>query len=315
MEPRTSWIPYAAVAVVVVLIGAGLGLYVYYHGQPKSAPSLKRVHVGDNVTVNYIGVFGSGPQVGHVFDTSIFSVATNGASWPKSLQYAPRGATPKSFSPLDVHVGPNTPSGGYSIGNQSFISVVPGFWEGLVGLPGNQTAAVNVPPALGYGGGDPGCVRNQPLVQTLPVLVTVSRANFTSSYPGITAQTSSTFTDPHYGWPVYVLSANATSITMENQPSIGETSSPAGWPVEVTAVNSTTNGSGRITLQNELTPADAGVVLGTLFQGTAPCTTGTSSTFIVTSVNLLNGTFTENFNREVDGQTLIFLVTVLNILP
>lgn len=315
MQPQPSWIPYAVVAVVAILAGAGLGLYIHYHNAPGHPPSVRTVQLGDNVTVNYVGVFGSGPQAGKVFDTSLYSVAWNDSSWPKSLEYAPRGTTLKSFSPLDVHVGPNTPSSGYTLGNLSFISVVPGFWEGLLGLPGNQTSAISVPPSLGYGSGDPGCYATRPLVQTLPVVVTVGKANFTSSYPGITPQTGSTFTDPHYHWTDFVLSSNLTSVTFENQPSIGWTASPAGWPVEVTAINSTANGTGTITLHNELGAIDAGHVLGTLFQGTAPCSSGTSSTFIVSSVDLLNGTYTEDFNREVDGQTLIFLVTVIDILP
>jgi hypothetical protein len=315
MEPRTSWIPYAVVAVIVILVGAGIGTFLYYRSAPGHPPSVLTVQLGDNVTVNYVGLFGTGPQVGRVFDTSLYSVAFNDSSWPKSLQYAPRGTTLKAFSPLDVHVGPNTPSSGYSIGNLSFISVVPGFWEGLLGLPGNQSTAINVPQSLGYGPGDPSCYATEPLVQHLPVVVTVSRANFTSTYTGVTPQTGGTFTDPHYGWPDFVLSANQTSVTFENQPSVGTTASPAGWPVEVTAVNSSAGGTGTITMENELTAADAGHVLGTLFTGTAPCSTGTSSTFIVSSVNLLNGTYTEDFNREVDGQTLIFLVTVVDILP
>ncbi|MCI4363174.1 MAG: FKBP-type peptidyl-prolyl cis-trans isomerase [Thermoplasmata archaeon] len=313
MAAGPSWIPYAALAVVVIIVGAAVGLYVYYHAKPTGPAAVRTVHLGDNVTVNYVGVFGSGSQNGRVFDTSVYSVATSGASWPKSLEYTPRGTGPSAYKPLAVHVGSNTPSSGYTIGNLSFISVVPGFWQGLLGLPGNQTSSVVVPPPLGYGYGDPACRLTRPLVQTLPVLNTVTRANFTTVFSGQTPQTGSTLTDPHYGWPIFVLNANATFVSYENLATVGDTASPAGWPVLVTAVSSTPNGSGLITLQNELSPADAGVLLGKPVGERAPCTTGTSNQFLVSSVDLLNGTFTEDFNREVNGQTLIFLVTVLNI--
>ncbi|MCI4346186.1 MAG: FKBP-type peptidyl-prolyl cis-trans isomerase [Thermoplasmata archaeon] len=316
MAAGPSWIPYAALAVVVILVGAGIGLYVYYHAKASTPQPVRTVHVGDNVTVDYVGVFGSGAQDGRVFDTSLFSVASSGSAWPKSLEYTARGTTASSYKPLGVHVGPNTPTAsGYTIGNVSFITVVPGFWEGLLGLPGNQTTSIVVPPPLGYGYGDPGCRVTHSLLQTVPVLVTVTRANFTTVFSGQTPQTGSTLTDPHYGWPIFILSANGTFVTYENLATVGDTASPAGWPVHVTSVTSTANGSGTITLQNELTVADAGVLLGKPVGETAPCTTGTSNQFLVSAVNLLNGTYTEDFNREVNGQTLIFLVTVLNIYP
>jgi hypothetical protein len=315
MAAGPSWIPYAALAVIVIVVGASIGLYVYYHAKSSAPTPVLTVQLGDNVTVDYVGVFGSGPQVGRVFDTSIFTVSTSAAAWPKSLEYTPRGPTASAYKPLDVHVGSDTPSSGYQIGNLSFISVVPGFWQGLIGVPGNQTASIVVPQQLGYGPGDPSCLLTQPLVQTLPVLDTITRANFTTVFTSQTPQTGSTVTDPHYGWPIFILSANATSVTYENLATVGDTANPSGWPVVVTAVTSTANGSGTITLQNELVPADAGVVLGKPFATTAPCSDGTSNQFIVSSVDLLNGTFTENFNREVEGQTLIFLVTVIDILP
>jgi FKBP-type peptidyl-prolyl cis-trans isomerase 2 len=41
---------------------------------------------------------------------------------------------------------------------------------------------------------------------------------------------------------------------------------------------------------------------------------GSSSTrYIITSVNETAGTYTEDFNQEVGGQTLIFLVKVINL--
>ncbi len=117
------------VAIVVAGIGAGL-LYEFNH--PKAPAGPPTVQVGDNVTVNYIGMFGSGPEQGRVFDTSIKSVAENNATWPKSLQYTPRSAS--GYTPLPVHVGPNTPGSGYTVGNVTYGGVVTGFWEGLLGL-------------------------------------------------------------------------------------------------------------------------------------------------------------------------------------
>jgi len=304
------------VLVVLVLIGGGIaGGYLWYHGRPQSAPATNLVALGDNVTVNYIGLFGSGPEQGKVFDTSIYSVATDNVGYPKALQFHARGPQPSNYTTLAVHVGNNTPQSGYSLNGLSFIQVVSGFWQGLIGLPGNQSRSISVPPSLGYGPVDQACVATRSISYTLPVVLTFTGPAFSKAYPGITATTGAMFSDPHYGWPVVVLSANATFVTVENLVHPGYTTSPAGWPVVVTNVTSTANGSGSITLVNELYPSQAGVLQGKDFLGNGPCTSNSGGTFIVTSVNLAQGTYTENYNQEVQGQTLIFIVTIVDIYP
>jgi len=315
MAPSPSYVPMV-VLIVVVLVGATAGgAYLYYHNQVPAASPTRLVHLGDNVTVDYIGIFGSGPEQGKVFDTSEFAVAKDAIGYPKSLEYHARGTSASNYTTLDVHVGGSTPSSGYSLGGHSFIQVVTGFWQGLVGVAPNQTRAVIVPPNLGYGPVNPSCVTTKPLTYTEPILQTYSGIAFSKQYPGIVAATGSTFNDPHLGWPVLILSANASFVTVENLPPLGWSASPAGWPVDVTNVTSTPNGTGRITLENQLFPSQSGLLVGKDYLGNGPCTTQSSGTFIVTQVDLLAGTYTENFNAEVQGQTLIFLVTVIDVFP
>ncbi len=314
MAKAPSLTPLLAI-IVVIVVGAGIGSGVlYYHFQPATPPGVLTVAVGDNVTVNYIGIFGSGPEQGKVFDTSIYSVATDSIAYPKALQFHLRGSA-ANYTPLAVHVGTDAPSGGYSLGGQSFITVVTGFWQGLVGLTGNATRTVAVPPYLGYGSTNPACVAVRPLSFTVPQVETLSGTAFTKAYPGVTAVTGATFPQPAYGWPVIILSSNASFVTIENAPSLGWTSSPAGWPVEVTGIGSTANGTGAITLTNELYPSQAGLLQGKDYLGNGPCTSQSGGAFIVTAVDLAQGTYTENFNPEVQGQTLIFLVTIVDIYP
>ncbi len=288
------------VAVVVAGVGAGL-LYEFNH--PKAPAGPPTVQVGDNVTVNYIGMFGSGPEQGRVFDTSIKSVAENNATWPKSLQYTPRSAS--GYTPLPVHVGPNTPGSGYTVGNVTYGGVVTGFWEGLLGLAGNQTRWASVSPNLGYGPLVQSCVRTANLTFTLPAVVSDTPVEFNTSYPGVPAQAGVRFADPTYSWPDLVISANASTIAVENLPAIGWTSSPNGWPVVVTNVTPQT-----ITLHNELTTSDVGLFQGHVATTSEVCS---SSAFIVSAVDLVTGAYSENFNKEVVGQTLIFVVTIVDI--
>ncbi|MGA8303896.1 MAG: hypothetical protein WA547_05785 [Thermoplasmata archaeon] len=305
-EPRPSPVVPIVLAIIVLAAGiGGIGFLYYEQHHEGSASSGLVVQVGDNVTVNYIGLFANGPQQGRVFDTSEYSIALNNVSWPKSLQYTSRGGQPSDYSPLPVYVGSSAPSGGYSFGGQTFSTVVPGFWQGLVGLPGNRTHYITVPPSLGYSFVNASCLITGQLVTTTPVLVTVPPGLFAALFPNVTMIPGVFYTDPVYGWNDTVLSANASAVTYENLPTLGMTTYPNGWPVVVTNITTST-----ITLQSQLTPAQAGSVAG---HGSADvCGT---STYIVTQVNLGAGTYVADYNQEVAGQTLIFIVSVVDIFP
>jgi hypothetical protein len=303
-EPRPS--PFLAIVlVIVVLIAGGVGaVLLYQQGHRSSSSSGLTVQVGDNVTVNYIGLFGQGPQQGRVFDTSEYTVALNNASWPKSLQYTSRGGHPSDYSPLGVYIGGNAPNGGYTIANLTFHGVVPGFWQGLIGQPGNRTHYITVPANLGYSFVNASCLVTQPLTTTYPVVVTITPSAFSTLFPNVSATPGTVYTDPVYGWSDTVLSVNSSALTYENLPTLGMTTNPSGWPIVVTNISSTT-----ITLQSQLSPNQAGLVAGHA-SGNGFCG---STQFIITQVNVAAGTYVEDYNGEVDGQELIFIVTVLDI--
>ncbi len=233
-----------------------------------------------------------------------YSVALNNASWLKSLQYTSRGGKPSDYTPLGVYVGGNAPSSGYMIGNVTFGGVVPGFWQGLVGLPGNQTHYITIPPALGYSFVNSSCFVTQPLTTTAPVLVTVSPTQFQTLFPNVAAMAGTVYTDPVYGWSDVVLTVNSSAVTYENLPTLGMTTNPSGWPVIVSNITAST-----ITLRSQLSPSQAGQVAGHA-AGSGVC--GTTK-FIVSQVDLTSQTYVEDYNPEVDGQTLIFIVSVVDI--
>jgi FKBP-type peptidyl-prolyl cis-trans isomerase 2 len=294
------------VLVVVVLVVAGVAAaFVYEYNKAKSAAPILTVQDGGNVTVNYIGEFGSGAQLGRVFDTSVYSVATNNQSYPKSLEYTPRGPV-TAYTPLAVHVGASAPSSGYVIGNLTFNTVVTGFWQGLIGLPGNQSRTLVIPPDLGYGPLNQSCLGTEPLVYTVPVLTFDSLREFATLYPGVNSTVGVVFPDPTYSWNDSVFAVNTTTIAVEALATLGATTHPNGLPFLVSSLNATT-----VTLSSELTPASAGLVLGHVTSG-GLCG---KTKFIVSAVDLATGTYTENFNSEVQGETLDFIVTVVDIFP
>ncbi len=314
MADSPSRVTLVVLIVITLAAAGGLAGFAYYHSRPGPAPAVLTPQYGGNATVNYIGYFGSGPDSGRVFDTSIYSVAINNASYPKALSFQYRGSE-ANYTPLGVYVGVSTPSGGYTIGNTTFVSVVTGFWEGIIGVAGNTTTTVVIPPDLGYGPQNTSCFRTMPLTYTVPVISTMTAAVFSTAYPGVTPLTGVMFKDPNYGWNASVLAANSSFVTVENLPYTGYVGSPAGWPVLVTSISSTSNGTGAITLNNEIAPSEAGHLLGKDFNHTGPCQASSKGQFIVTAVDPTTGTFTEDFNPEVQGQVLIFVITVINIYP
>jgi hypothetical protein len=294
------------ILIVVAIVCAGVGAWgVHYYLQPKSVPSILTVQVGDNATVNYIGSFGSGGEIGRTFDTSIFSVYQNNVTYPKSLEFAlSHSGNPANYTPLPTHIGS---SGQYTIGNLTFGTTVTGFWQGLVGMTGNSTRFIVIPASLGYGPLNPACTRTLSLGFTVPVYVTLSTSQFATTYPGVSASIGTTFTDPLYGWSDLVLNANATAVVVDHLPTLGQTSTSGGWNITVTGITST-----EISVLNLLTPGNYGRVLGT-FTTPQTCNGQSQGHFLIANVNPTRGTYTINWNSEVTGQTLVFRVTVVDI--
>jgi len=264
------------------------------------------VRYGDNVTVNYMGSFLSGGDIGKVFDTSIYSVATNNLTYPKSLEFSYRGS-PSAYTQLAAHIGNNVPSGGYVVGNYTFGGVITGFWSGMIGMTGNVSHTIAIPVSQAYGPANPGCFQTQSLVFTVPVYVTLPLSNFTSAYPKVPAVTGTVFTDPLYSWNDSILSVNGSWVTFINLPVQGQKTSPYGLPYYVSTITSQS-----VTVTSLLSAANAGKVLGKLPGSQTYCSSGQ---FIVSSINWATNTFSWNFNPEVQGQNLQFVVTVTNIFP
>jgi len=311
MPRNYSYWPLAVLLAVVIVSAGGAGAYLYYHSKIAQGHGLLTVELGDNVTVNYIGYFATGPQKGAIFDTSFWSVANN-TNLKKSLEFTNRGG-PSYYTPLGVHIGPNTPSGGYVIGNNTFVGVVTGFWQGLIGMTGNVSKPISIPPALGYGDGQAACYQNSPIVYTIPATSRIALSTFQSHYPSIAAATGIQFTDPQYGWTDMIVSANASWVVLQYLPTLGQATSPYGYAEFVTNITTAGGGPGAITLSSQLAPSQAGLVLGKLpSSATQVCS---ASTFIISSINLATNTAVWNFNAEVMGQTLVFTGTIVNIYP
>ena len=109
-------------------------LSVYVEDPPEDQDPIKQK---DMVQVDYAGIRVSG----HLFDTSIESIATN-EDLDREEGIEDRG----SFAPLKVYVGGKDPNP-----NDDYIQVVDGFWEGCQDLLPGETSVVRIDPIRAYG--------------------------------------------------------------------------------------------------------------------------------------------------------------------
>lgn len=267
---------------VVILIAAILGVY-YGYVVPKFAPAPLRSQSGDQVQVDYVGTFVDGL----VFDTSVRAIALDNASYPKAFMFSWHS----SYAPLPVTIG----SGG----------VVPGFDTGVQGLAIGDSKTVVVPPALGYGPADPTKIVVKPLVESVPVRLTMDTSSFVTKY--LTAAVSGTnVTDPFWGWTATVNVAG-TIVTVTNSPIPGQLVRPYGaWDAQVVSIDDAANaGQGSILVHHLLTPA----LVDRIGQKNA----GGNVVFVVTAVDPTAGTYTLDYNTPTKGRTLVFQITMLSI--
>ena len=268
---------------VVILIVAILGVY-YGYVVPKFAAPPLRAQSGDSVQVDYVGTF---VENGLVFDTSIRAIAQDNASYPKAFMFGWHG----SYAPLPVTIG----SGG----------VVPGFDTGIQGLAIGDSKTIVVPPALGYGPADPTKIFVKPLVESVPVRLTMDPSTFVATYQA-PAVSGTNVTDPFWGWTATV-SVAGTIVTVTNSPIPGQLVRPYGaWDAQVVSIDDAANGGqGVISVHHLLTPA----MVDRVGQKNA----GGTVVFVVTAVDPVAGTYTLSYNAPTKGRTLVFQVTMLSI--
>jgi peptidylprolyl isomerase len=277
------------ILIVVLLLSASSVVVLLTIG--KTATPSRTVASGDTIKVNYIGTLADG----RVFDTSLYSVASNDALYPKSISFSLRANT--SYTPLE-----------FTVGNGDLIK---GFESGVIGLSLNETKTLAIPASLGYGAMNLSKLSTFALTESAPVFASMSQASFVATY-GVTPTAELTVTDPTWGWSAQVMQVNtdADLVRVWNKPSIHEqlavfgdpeAAKPTGWYAEVISIDTTANGGeGIIQIQHHLTAADVGKVQGT----------DTSGSFIIDQVNLANGTARKNYNGELVGVTIYFSVTL-----
>lgn len=272
-------------ALIAIAIAFSIVLVAYFTlfvQRPTPQTPYKIATVGDGVEIDYVGLF---QDSGRVFDTSRESVARDNASWPKAVSFAWR-ASWLTFA--------------FKVGSGEAIA---GFDLGVQGARENESRTLIVPPEQGYGFPDPSKISVRPLVQQVPGRETMSSTEFQGRF-GVLPVNGAMYVDSVWRWNVTVVVDNDV-VTITHSPRIGQVIRPYdAWDATVIAIDDTANaGVGQVTLRHDLGPSDSGNIEAQDANGA----------FIVTHVDPTAGTFTVDYNREVVGKTLVFLITVVKI--
>ena len=295
-----KWIVYALTWIVVIAVIAAVYQFAVVPALEPEPDTEKTVRDGSKVQVNYIGMLAPEYGGGLVFDTSIYSVAIDNKSYPKTPTFNMRPEN--QYKPLLVHVGGQS-EGGYT-------GVIEGFSDGLIGMRPGETKTITIPPEKGYGYGDPNLIETHKLVETLPIREEYPSGKFLYDF-GKSPQIGLVVEHPQYHWPMVVENVLDGYAIVSNQPEEGATYYTGSWYVKVLDMNSAANnGNGTIEVENLITPADAYHIKGT---GVPEAGNGQESTFVLTAVDPDNGTYTIDYNDLTKGRTLIFAVELISI--
>jgi FKBP-type peptidyl-prolyl cis-trans isomerase 2 len=284
------------VLIAILMISASsVVVLLYQGGQSEESPSIQTARIGDTVRVDYIGRLADG----RVFDTSLWSVASNNAMYPKSLSFTLGNET--AYEPLEFDVG----------GGQ----MITGFDRGVIGMAVGETKVLTVPPEDGYGQLNQSKLKDLPLVESLPVFENINVSEFTNDF-SVSPRIGLTIKDPNWGWDVTVFDVNydADRVVIMNSPVLGDSykvygdpqgQPKTGWYAMVDHFDSSANGgTGLIEVRHLLEPEDAGYVKGVDASG---------DEFIVMKVDPQSNNVVLNYNSEVTGVTLYFTVTLVSI--
>jgi len=269
----------AFVLLLIALAFLTTSWYVFF--VPGAGPEVLRADDGDRLSVDYIGYF---QDTNLVFDTSLESVATDNASWPKAVSFTWRAR----WQPLPVTVGPES-------------GVVEGFNDGLLGLARGASKTLVIPADLGYGASDPSKISARPILESVAVRLTMNATEFQTRYNAL-ASSGANVTDPFWGWDAIVEVAGSV-VTVTNSPDLHEIVRPHdAWDAQIVGIDDAANGGEGVILVRHLIEEEDSNRLG-----------GTSGgePFYVSKVDLDAGTYNMDFNREVVGRTLIFQVTIV----
>ena len=265
-----------ATIIIVAMLAAGIGVYEYQNYVYSGGKSPEIVKVGDKISVKYYGYIYYGGER-RIFDTNIEEIAKDNATYPKTVSYKWSG----NFDLLTFTVGDG--------------SMIKGFDEGVRGMRLQETKTIVVPPDKGYPFSSDK-VRNYYIEENVSIMQNLTLDGFQKRFGSQNPLENSVYRDKIYGWDSLVLyvSGPKNLVTIMNEPTVGKTYQPyeniADFKVKVEKIE-----NGMITIRYVI--------------GKIPILMPNGG--IIDEVN--EDSFRVNYNKEVAGKTLYFVVTIEEI--
>lgn len=287
--------PLFAIIVGLLVVTSTVGAFLFL-----AQGSAQTVASGDKVKVDYIGKF----EDGRVFDTSLWSVASDNTTYPKSLFFTMRGNETR-YTPLEFTVGAGT--------------MITGFDAAVRGMKVGETKTFTLTPNQAYGNMDSRKMVTIQLEESVPATAVMNKSNYKATFgeDPVAGGGIKWVTNQKLGLPAYTLYYDSQLDRAEvvYQASVNDTyrayaaaGSEGGWDVKVIAADSE-----KITVRHQLTDADEFKVRGFDVAGLKISSKETLYTLYVDSVDEASGTAVLNYNREVVGHNLVFTVTVVSV--
>jgi FKBP-type peptidyl-prolyl cis-trans isomerase 2 len=290
---------------LVIVIFAGLAgmTYVDEEGWPweddkKNKDKVLLIQEGDEVSVEYTGrLIGAAGDPGPVFDTSIADVARDD-SIPKTASFMER----PTYDDLTFTVG----SG----------QMIKGFEDSVINKKEGDTYTVAIPPEKGYGISHPELILEVNTTQKISLRETLAREDFEKLYPMVALEDVETFIHPFWQWDVSIVSYDPEEVVIWHQPVYGERYLAFPWNVTILDVSTEEN---IITLHHNIEEIDDDVrVPFFMIRGNYPDWAEEAieafgqepAEGFVTSKG---GVISIDFNGELAGKTLLFIITIKTI--
>jgi FKBP-type peptidyl-prolyl cis-trans isomerase 2 len=304
-SPRDPMRVLLVLIVAAVVLSVGVVAYVVYdNAQGRSTSTSDPIVMGDLVTLNYIGSFSDG----RIFDTSIYSVASDDVLHPKSLTFSLRDSA--SYVPFDMTAGKYGVEGG----------TIKGFALGVLGLRVGDTHRIEVQPEDGYAV-DESMIETVEIVQHLNATETLSESSFRTLF---NIEPVAMDRVPHYiwKWDVLVVEVSFGVVTFKHVPDVDQVvypygdpsddEDPEGWACVVESYDPAANdGVGEVVVRHLVSEEDVYAIKGVLYTG---------QPFVISSFDETNETFEVHksnpetgYNGEISGRTLFFEVTIISV--
>jgi FKBP-type peptidyl-prolyl cis-trans isomerase 2 len=290
---------------LVILVFAGLAgmTYIDEEGWPWQDKEKKEetllIQEGDEVSVEYVGRFvGSAGEPGAVFDTSMRDIAEND-SIPKSITFEER----TTYDDLTFTVG----SG----------QMIEGFEDAVINKQIGESFTIAIPPEKAYGTALDEWIITVNATQTMQMKETLPLEEFQTQYPSVDLETIEDFVHPFWGWDIHIMSYDPEEVRIWHQPVYGQDYLAFPWNATVVDISTERN---VITLHHNLEEITSETrvpfsMISTYDQewsdAAQNANTDSPDEGLVTSKG---GVITIDFNSEVAGKTLIFTITIIDIV-